>query len=177
MGVCNVFQIINMPGNPNAAAECLEALLPALKHALKQIKGDKREKHPRHTPHATAAPVDQWERSFRAASAGSGRGCSCDPWGALIDCEIPTRVGNQDETVGELRSSVLQCTTASSSMLKFWSCSLWCYMKMRESSLITCCYLIVNFFHCGITNNVQYCSSPIYWPTMFCLHLLLRAVS
>ncbi|XP_066348312.1 molybdopterin biosynthesis protein CNX1-like isoform X2 [Miscanthus floridulus] len=71
--------IINMPGNPNAVAECLEALLPALKHALKQIKGDKREKHPRHTPHAAAAPVDQWERSFRAASAGSGRGCSCDP--------------------------------------------------------------------------------------------------
>lgn len=71
--------IINMPGNPNAVAECLEALLPALKHALKQIKGDKREKHPRHTPHAAAAPVDQWERSFRAASSGSGGGCSCDP--------------------------------------------------------------------------------------------------
>jgi hypothetical protein len=25
------FQIINMPGNPNAVAECMEALLPALK--------------------------------------------------------------------------------------------------------------------------------------------------
>ena len=73
------FQIINMPGNPNAVAECMEALLPALKHALKQIKGDKREKHPRHTPHAAAAPVDQWERSYRAASAGSGWGCSCEP--------------------------------------------------------------------------------------------------
>ncbi|WVZ87537.1 hypothetical protein U9M48_034160 [Paspalum notatum var. saurae] len=71
--------IINMPGNPNAVAECMEALLPALKHALKQIKGEKREKHPRHTPHAAAAPVDQWERSFRAASAGSGGGCSCGP--------------------------------------------------------------------------------------------------
>uniref|UniRef100_A0A0E0DJI3 Molybdopterin biosynthesis protein CNX1 n=1 Tax=Oryza meridionalis TaxID=40149 RepID=A0A0E0DJI3_9ORYZ len=69
--------IINMPGNPNAVAECTEALLPALKHALKQIKGDKREKHPRHVPHAEAAPVDQWDRSFRAAS--SGRGCSCEP--------------------------------------------------------------------------------------------------
>jgi molybdopterin biosynthesis enzyme MoaB len=34
------FQIINMPGNPNAVAECMEALLPALKHALKQIKGE-----------------------------------------------------------------------------------------------------------------------------------------
>ncbi|KAL5214681.1 hypothetical protein ABZP36_003833 [Zizania latifolia] len=69
--------IINMPGNPNAVAECMEALLPALKHALKQIKGDKREKHPRHVPHAEAAPVDQWDRSFRAAA--SGMGCSCDP--------------------------------------------------------------------------------------------------
>ncbi|CAL5014364.1 unnamed protein product [Urochloa decumbens] len=71
--------IINMPGNPNAVAECMEALLPALKHALKQIKGDKREKHPLHTPHAAAAPVDQWERSFRAASGGGGGGCSCEP--------------------------------------------------------------------------------------------------
>ncbi|GJN01448.1 hypothetical protein PR202_ga18715 [Eleusine coracana subsp. coracana] len=69
--------IINMPGNPNAVAECMEALLPALKHALKQIKGDKREKHPRHLPHSQAAPVDQWERSFRAASIG--KGCSCEP--------------------------------------------------------------------------------------------------
>ncbi|XP_008787719.1 molybdopterin biosynthesis protein CNX1 [Phoenix dactylifera] len=67
--------IINMPGNPNAVAECMEALLPALKHALKQIKGDKREKHPRHIPHAEAQPVDQWERSFKAATAGSE--CSC----------------------------------------------------------------------------------------------------
>ncbi|OEL31921.1 Molybdopterin biosynthesis protein CNX1 [Dichanthelium oligosanthes] len=71
--------IINMPGNPNAVAECMEALLPALKHALKQIKGDKREKHPRHVPHAAAAPMDEWERSFRAASAAGGGGCSCDP--------------------------------------------------------------------------------------------------
>ncbi|KAF7004179.1 hypothetical protein CFC21_019422 [Triticum aestivum] len=69
--------IINMPGNPNAVAECMEALLPALKHAMKQLKGDKREKNPRHVPHAEAAPVDQWERSFRAASSGGG--CSCDP--------------------------------------------------------------------------------------------------
>lgn len=71
-----------MPGNPNAVAECMEALLPALKHAMKQLKGDKREKNPRHVPHAEAAPVDQWERSFRAASSGGG--CSCDPWLALV---------------------------------------------------------------------------------------------
>ncbi|KAK1411343.1 hypothetical protein QVD17_37891 [Tagetes erecta] len=59
--------IINMPGNPNAVGECMEALLPALKHALKQIKGDKREKHPRHIPHAQADPKDVWERSYQAA--------------------------------------------------------------------------------------------------------------
>uniref|UniRef100_A0ACD5UD92 Uncharacterized protein n=1 Tax=Avena sativa TaxID=4498 RepID=A0ACD5UD92_AVESA len=69
--------IINMPGNPNAVAECMEALLPALKHAMKQLKGDKREKNPNHVPHAEAAPVDQWERSFKAASSGGG--CSCEP--------------------------------------------------------------------------------------------------
>lgn len=67
--------IINMPGNPNAVAECMEALVPALKHALKQIKGDKREKHPRHVPHAEAKPTDEWERSYKSASAKSG--CSC----------------------------------------------------------------------------------------------------
>ncbi|KAJ0913096.1 putative transferase [Helianthus annuus] len=59
--------IINMPGNPNAVGECMEALLPVLKHALKQIKGDKREKHPRHVPHAQADPKDVWERSYQAA--------------------------------------------------------------------------------------------------------------
>ncbi|GLT48396.1 hypothetical protein SLA2020_220260 [Shorea laevis] len=64
--------IINMPGNPNAVAECMEALLPALKHALKQIKGDKREKHPRHVPHEQALPLDTWERSHKLASAGDG---------------------------------------------------------------------------------------------------------
>ncbi|KAK4441378.1 Molybdopterin biosynthesis protein CNX1 [Sesamum alatum] len=70
--------IINMPGNPNAVAECMEALLPALKHALKQIKGDKREKHPRHVPHAQAAPTDTWERSHKLASGvAQETGCSC----------------------------------------------------------------------------------------------------
>ncbi|KAK6144129.1 hypothetical protein DH2020_020949 [Rehmannia glutinosa] len=70
--------IINMPGNPNAVAECMEALLPALKHALKQIKGDKREKHPRHLPHAQAGPTDTWERSYKVASGvAQETGCSC----------------------------------------------------------------------------------------------------
>ncbi|KAM3324298.1 molybdopterin biosynthesis protein CNX1-like [Capsicum chacoense] len=71
--------IINMPGNPNAVAECMEALLPALKHALKQVRGDKREKHPRHIPHAQAAPTDTWERSYSLAFGGvqEEHGCSC----------------------------------------------------------------------------------------------------
>ncbi|CAI9260344.1 unnamed protein product [Lactuca saligna] len=60
--------IINMPGNPNAVGECMDALIPALKHALKQIKGDKREKHPRHVPHAHADSKDVWESSFQAAN-------------------------------------------------------------------------------------------------------------
>ncbi|KAG0478263.1 hypothetical protein HPP92_012982 [Vanilla planifolia] len=66
--------IINMPGNPNAVAECLEALLPALKHALRQIRGDKREKHPRHIPHAQSQPFDQWEKSFWASSSDASCG-------------------------------------------------------------------------------------------------------
>ncbi|KAL5830693.1 hypothetical protein ACOSQ3_016110 [Xanthoceras sorbifolium] len=70
--------IINMPGNPNAVAECMEALMPALKHALKQIKGDKREKHPRHVPHAQAAPVDTWDHSYKKASGNATQPtCSC----------------------------------------------------------------------------------------------------
>ncbi|KAI4308330.1 hypothetical protein L6164_031414 [Bauhinia variegata] len=72
--------IINMPGNPNAAAECMEALLPALKHAFKQLRGDKREKHPRHILHAEAASSDTWEKSYKLATGGgsaSEHGCSC----------------------------------------------------------------------------------------------------
>nr|GMD71403.1 molybdopterin biosynthesis protein CNX1 [Ipomoea batatas] len=70
--------IINMPGNPNAVAECMEPLLPALKHALKQIRGDKREKHPRHVPHADAVPADTWEHSHKLASSGGEEPtCSC----------------------------------------------------------------------------------------------------
>ncbi|KAL3691732.1 hypothetical protein R1sor_005383 [Riccia sorocarpa] len=79
--------IINMPGNPNAVAECLDALMPALPHALKQLRGDKREKHPRHVPHASdssAGSQDVWTTSFHTAQAQSGKpghehkGCSCD---------------------------------------------------------------------------------------------------
>ncbi|CAN1265940.1 Molybdopterin biosynthesis protein CNX1 [Linum perenne] len=86
-GIRGTSLIINMPGNPNAVAECMEAILPVLKHALKQIKGDKREKHPRHLPHAhqlAADPKDTWERSFRSAATTAAEtesttsaGCSC----------------------------------------------------------------------------------------------------
>lgn len=77
-----------MPGNPNAVAECFEALMPSLPHAFKQIKGDKREKHPLHVPHPTPrTALDVWSASYIAASASqhpedgsdtvSERGCSC----------------------------------------------------------------------------------------------------
>uniref|UniRef100_A0A1D1YDI4 Molybdopterin biosynthesis protein CNX1 n=1 Tax=Anthurium amnicola TaxID=1678845 RepID=A0A1D1YDI4_9ARAE len=68
--------IINMPGNPNAVAECMEALAPSLKHALRQIKGDKREKHPHHVPHVESIQTDEWERSFKSAYSSSERSCS-----------------------------------------------------------------------------------------------------
>jgi gephyrin len=77
-----------MPGNPNAVAECLEALMPSLPHALKQIKGDKKEKHPLHVPHSavthasSGATDDVWAESYKAAhsdntSRNAGKGCSC----------------------------------------------------------------------------------------------------
>ncbi|KAH9306271.1 hypothetical protein KI387_010675, partial [Taxus chinensis] len=68
--------IINMPGNPNAVAECLEALMPALPHALRQLRGDEKEKHPRHVPHAESKPADVWEASYLMASNQS-KDCSC----------------------------------------------------------------------------------------------------
>ena len=33
--------IVNMPGSPKAVAECLEPLLPTLKHTLEKLQGDK----------------------------------------------------------------------------------------------------------------------------------------
>ncbi|KAL9258047.1 Molybdopterin biosynthesis protein CNX1-like protein [Drosera capensis] len=69
--------IINMPGNPNAVAECMEALLPALKHGLKQIKGDKREKHPSHVPHAQAVPTDTWEKSYKKTTTVTTNDTGC----------------------------------------------------------------------------------------------------
>lgn len=48
----------------------MEALLLALKHGLKQLRRDKREKHPRHVPHAEALPTDAWEKSYMSANGG-----------------------------------------------------------------------------------------------------------
>ena len=64
-------QIINMPGNPNAVAECIAALMPALPHALRQLRGDKREKHPKHVPHAAArsSNPDVWTTSYLSTLA------------------------------------------------------------------------------------------------------------
>lgn len=77
--------IINMPGNPNAVAECLEALMPAVPHALNQLQGNKREKHPLHVPHHGLGSSDAWGASYIAASQGLQEesvssieaGCSC----------------------------------------------------------------------------------------------------
>jgi len=35
--------IINLPGSPKAVAECLEAILPALPHAIETMRGEARE--------------------------------------------------------------------------------------------------------------------------------------
>ena len=166
MTVRSCSQIINMPGNPNAVAECMEALLPALKHALKQIKGDKREKHPRHTPHAAAAPVDQWERSYRAASAGSGRGCSCEPW------SIPNRAGEPTRDSRRACSSVLLCMPASSSTFKFRFRWLWCPLKILNSFPVT---LFENFTAFQIKYSTSFKNMTLFFRASkydFGLHLL-----
>jgi molybdenum cofactor synthesis domain-containing protein len=39
-GICSQTLIINLPGSERAARESLEAIMPALPHALKTVKGD-----------------------------------------------------------------------------------------------------------------------------------------
>ncbi|NDV20059.1 MogA/MoaB family molybdenum cofactor biosynthesis protein [Pseudodesulfovibrio sp. JC047] len=39
-GTLGLSLIVNMPGSPRAVAECLEPLLPTLKHTLKKLQGD-----------------------------------------------------------------------------------------------------------------------------------------
>ena len=82
--------MINMPRNPNAVAECMEALFPTLKCTLRQNKGDKREKHPRHLPHHSQAG-DTWERNYKMASHSR-------PFIATKE-EISNFLGNQTENL------------------------------------------------------------------------------
>eukprot|EP00898_Chlorokybus_atmophyticus_P001754 jgi/Chlat1/257/Chrsp1S03145 len=51
-GIRNATLIVNMPGNPKAAGECLGFLMPALPHALKLIRQGRDPGHARHLPHA-----------------------------------------------------------------------------------------------------------------------------
>jgi len=60
-GMRNNTLIINMPGDSSAFVECLDALMPALPHGLKQLRGEVEMNHPRHVPHG-----------------GLNSGCGCD---------------------------------------------------------------------------------------------------
>mmetsp|Transcript_50618 Transcript_50618/g.162007 ORF Transcript_50618/g.162007 Transcript_50618/m.162007 type:complete len:83 (+) Transcript_50618:1129-1377(+) len=61
-GVRGFTLVINMPGNPKAVSECLGFLMPALPHALRQIRGARND-HPRHTPHGAAGGEEKRECS------------------------------------------------------------------------------------------------------------------
>jgi molybdopterin adenylyltransferase len=42
-GICKKTLIINLPGSPKAVKECLEAILPALPHAVETVRGQAAE--------------------------------------------------------------------------------------------------------------------------------------
>jgi molybdenum cofactor synthesis domain-containing protein len=52
VGVMTSCLVMSLPGNPNAVAECLDAVWPALPHALTLISGDTR-----HPDHAAPPPT------------------------------------------------------------------------------------------------------------------------
>jgi len=51
VGVLGTTMVVNLPGSPNGAVESLEAILPALPHALAQVAGDDA-----HDAHSHRAP-------------------------------------------------------------------------------------------------------------------------
>jgi len=39
--------VVNLPGSPKGAVECLEAIAPVLPHAVATLRGDAGDDHPR----------------------------------------------------------------------------------------------------------------------------------